>query len=144
VILFIGQRPEEYIMSELERDYSDEDVHAEVLAGFHGDNWTEEDHIQALGNAGQMWLDMAQCTRIPTEDVIEASQLIHSAGLSEEFDAVFDAVIATCGLVVDGTNPAKVMGFLYGLHTAGEAAMDTFEFMRTILSDSPEGLEEEE
>jgi hypothetical protein len=109
-------------MSELERDYSDEDVHAEVLAGFHGDNWTEEDHIQALGNAGQMWLDMAQCTSIPTEDVIAASQLIHS----------------------DGTNPAKVMGFLYGLHTAGEAAMDTFEFMRTILSDSPEGLEEEE
>jgi hypothetical protein len=140
-------------MSEQERDYTSESVQEEIMGKFHGEGYSREQITNAIGNVGLMWKSMADVGPLDMADMMadmpvwEVAETIHENGMSGDFNEVFDAVLEACGKVVEGVSPAKVLGFIYGLHRAGEAALETFVFMTdlaAVLEEMEESLEEEE
>lgn len=121
-------------MSEQERDYADEEVAKEIVDKFHGAGYTDEQRRVTIGNVGLMWQKMAAVpvNEMDEEAPLDAARMVFESGLSEDFNEAFNAVIDACGKVMNGASPAKVMGFIYGLHRAGEAALETFVFMTEL------------
>jgi hypothetical protein len=136
-------------MSEQERDYQDKEVQDEILGKFHGEGYTSEQRANAIGNMGVMWHAMAEVESLDFGDTetLEVAEQVWESGLSDDFNEVYDAVVTACGLVIDNVNPAKVLGFVYGLHRASGAAIETYHFMDGLaeaLGAMVLGLDEEE